>query len=98
MGKLYLMHTIYVNYHSKILCILIQLLSTRYFQVLLPQLVRYIDDILIIWPHGIDTLDTFLQDANRTHPNISFTHEYSTTAVLFSDVIIKINNGIIATS
>ena len=58
----------------------------------------YIDDIFIIWPHGIDTLETFLEDANRPHPNISFTHEYSTTAVSFLDVIIKINNGIIATS
>ena len=52
----------------------------------------------IIWPHDIDTLGTFQEDANRTHPNISFTHEYSTTAVSFLDVIIKINNGIIATS
>ena len=59
---------------------------------------RYIDDIFLIWPHGRDTLETFLEDANRTHPNISFTHEYSTTAVSFLDVIIKINNGIIATS
>ena len=59
---------------------------------------RYIDDIFLIWPHGIHTLETFLEDANRTHPNISCTHEYSTTAVSFLDVIIKINNGIIATS
>ena len=59
---------------------------------------RYIDDIFLIWPHGIDTLQTFLENANRTHPNISFTHEYSSTAVSFLDVIIKINNGIISTS
>ena len=59
---------------------------------------RHIDDIFIIWPHGIDTLEVFLEDANRTHPNISFTHEYSTTAVSFLDVIIKINNGTMATS
>ena len=58
---------------------------------------RYIDDIFLIWPHGIDTLQTFLDNANRTHPNISFTHEYSSTAVSFLDVIIKINNGIIST-
>ena len=59
---------------------------------------RYIDDIFLIWPHGIDTLLTFLENANRTHPNISFTYEYSSTAVSFLDVIIKINNGIISTS
>ena len=59
---------------------------------------RYIDDIFLIWPHGIDTLETFLENANRTHPNIIFTHEYSTTAVSFLDVIINISNGIISTT
>ena len=58
---------------------------------------RYIDDIFLIWPHSIDTLETFLENSNRTHPNISFTHEYSTTAVSFMDVVIKINNGVIST-
>ena len=50
---------------------------------------RYIDDIFLIWPHGIDTLQTFLENANTTHPNISVTHEYSSTVVSFLDVIIK---------
>ena len=59
---------------------------------------RYIDDIFLIWLHGIDTLETFLEDANRTHPNICFTYGHSTTAASFLDVIIKINNGIMATS
>ena len=56
---------------------------------------RYIDDIFLIWPHGIDT---FLENANRTHPNIRFTHEYSSTAVSFLDVVINNNNGIISTA
>ena len=56
------------------------------------------DDIFLLWPHGMDTLETFLEDAKIPHPNISFTHEYSTTAVSIFDVIIKINNRIIATS
>ena len=47
-------------------------------------------------PQAIDTLETFLEDAKRTH--ICFTHEYSITAESFLDVINKINNGIIATS
>ena len=59
---------------------------------------RYIDDIFIMWPHGIDTFESFLDNANRTHPNICFTHGYSTTAVSFFDVAIEINNGIISTS
>ena len=81
---------IFMHYVENTFLSTINLHPTAYF--------RYIDDIFIIRPHGIDTLDTFLQDAYRTHPNICFTHEYSTTAVLFSDVIMKINNGIIATS
>ena len=52
---------------------------------------RHIDDIFLFWPHGIDTLQTFLENANRTHPNMSFTHRYFSTAVSFLDVIIKIN-------
>ena len=59
---------------------------------------RYMDDIFLIWPHGTDTLQTFLENVNRTHPNICFTHEYSSTAVSFLDVIIKINKGIISNS
>ena len=59
---------------------------------------RYIDDILLIWPHGIDALETFIENANRTHPYIDITLEYSTTAVAFLNVIIKINNGIISTT
>ena len=39
-----------------------------------------------------------IQQLKNTHPKISFTHEYSSTAVSFLDVIIKINNGIISTS
>ena len=42
---------------------------------------RYIDDIFLIWPHGIDTLVTFLENASRTHIDIGFAHEHSTKAV-----------------
>ena len=42
---------------------------------------RHIDDIFLIWPHGIDTLETLPENASRTHPNISLTREYSTIAV-----------------
>ena len=59
---------------------------------------RYINEIFLIRHHSIDTLETFLSNVNRTHPSIGFTHEYSTTAASFLDVIIKINDGIISTS
>ena len=59
---------------------------------------RYIDDIFLIWPRGIDTFEIFLHDANRTQPNICFTHEYSNIAVSFIDVIINNNVGTASTS
>ena len=59
---------------------------------------RYIDDISIISPHGIDFIETFQEDANGAHPSISFTHEYSSSAASFMDVIININNENISTS
>ena len=68
------------------------------FNIKLTAYFRYIDEIFLIWPHGIDTLQTFLENANKTLPNISFSHEYSSTAVSFLDVMTKINNGIISTS
>ncbi|GJQ74333.1 hypothetical protein Trydic_g21215 [Trypoxylus dichotomus] len=35
---------------------------------------RYVDDTFIIWAHGTDTLDSFL-DFNSQHPDIKFTME-----------------------
>ena len=46
---------------------------------------RYIYDICLIWPHGIDTLETCLENSSRTH--LAYV-----TAVSFLNVIIKINN------
>ena len=42
---------------------------------------RHIDDIFLIWLHGRNNLETFLENAIRTHRNVSFTHGYSTSAV-----------------
>ena len=36
---------------------------------------RYIDDIFFIWTHGEEKLEFFLDDLNRYHPYINFTHE-----------------------
>ena len=38
---------------------------------------RYIDDIFFIWAHGQDKLEQFLDDLNKFHPSIKFTHESS---------------------
>ena len=36
---------------------------------------RYIDEISFIWTHGQEKLKYFLDNLNRYHPNINFTHE-----------------------
>ena len=36
---------------------------------------RCIDDILFIWTHDEEKLEFFLDDLNKYHPNIDFTHE-----------------------
>ena len=34
---------------------------------------RYINDIFFIWTHGEQELQRFLQELNKTHPNLTFT-------------------------
>ena len=53
---------------------------------------RYIDDIFMIWVHGIDKFKKNSNNATNTHPNITFTYEAS-TALPFLDVLIQINNN-----
>jgi hypothetical protein len=56
---------------------------------------RYIDDIFMIWQHGVENLSHFIQHMNNIHHNIKFTMEYSPDQVNFLDttvVIDKIHN------
>ena len=39
---------------------------------------RYIDDIFMIWAHGVDKFRFSLFNASNTHPNITFTYRVST--------------------
>ena len=55
---------------------------------------RYIDDIFIIWSHGLDLLHNFI---NNQHSNITFTSNISTTSVKFLDVTIDLHGGHIST-
>ena len=52
---------------------------------------RYIDDIFMIWAHGIDKLKQLFSNANNIHPNITFIYEAS-TALPFLNVLIEIYN------
>ena len=38
---------------------------------------RYIDDIFMMWEHGEEELQKFLETLNCYHPTIKFTAEYS---------------------
>ena len=58
---------------------------------------RYIDDIFIIWSHGLNLLHNFIDSINRQHRNIIFTSNISTTSVNFFDVTIDLHGGHIST-
>ena len=47
---------------------------------------RYIDDILILWPHSETELNKFLLDINSFHDSITFTSEYNFDKITFLDV------------
>ena len=58
---------------------------------------RYIDDIFIIWTHGIDDLQKFISHANTFHQYIKFTSSISSDQIPFLDVLIKLKDGILHT-
>ena len=47
---------------------------------------RYIDDIFLLWTHGREQLDKFLENLSKWHPTIKFTASVSTTETNFLDV------------
>ena len=47
---------------------------------------RYIDDIFLIWQHGEESLQTFINHLNTFHPTIKFTADFSYDRVNFLDV------------
>lgn len=51
---------------------------------------RYVDDTFIVWPHGRETLDVFLEHLNNQHCDIKFTMEIENNGSLpFLDVLVK---------
>ncbi|XP_070546329.1 uncharacterized protein [Ptychodera flava] len=59
---------------------------------------RFIDDIFMIWTHGLDALKKFYQDFNSFHNTINFTMEYSDNAINFLDTTVKIRDDHLETS
>ena len=57
---------------------------------------RYIDDIFMIWQHGEEQLQQFLDLLNSCHPTLKFTSEHSRDRVNFLDVqVIRENNQLV---
>ena len=51
---------------------------------------RFIDDILIIWPHGMDSLLQLINHLNTVHTTIKFTSDISDTEISFLDLRIYV--------
>ena len=54
---------------------------------------RYIDYIFMIWSHGTDKLQEFIDLLNKQHSTIKFTSDISKTNIPFLDVMVHNNNG-----
>ena len=54
---------------------------------------RFIDDIFLIWPHGEEELQKFLEMINNHHKMIKFTEEHSIKEIAFSDTRVYKENG-----
>ena len=48
----------------------------------------FIDDIFMIWPHGMDSLLKFIDHFNTVHHTIKFTSDISDTEISFLDLTI----------
>ena len=58
---------------------------------------RYIDDIFMIWTHGEDELNAFVNHLNSCHDTIKLTMESSKTEIPFLDTLVRLKNNRITT-
>ena len=58
---------------------------------------RYIDDIFMIWQHGLEELNIFLEQLNNFHPTIKFTEEHSNEGLPFLDTYTYLEDGTLKT-
>ena len=59
---------------------------------------RYIDDIFMIWEHGRESLNQWLERINNHHPTIKFTHDFSEKEAIFLDTRVKVKNNTLTTN
>ena len=58
---------------------------------------QFIDDIFMLWQHGVKELEKFLEFLNCYHPTIKFTANYSREEINFLDVSVGKKNNQLAT-
>ena len=58
---------------------------------------RFIDDIFLIWTHGMDSLEEFILHLNTVHPTLKFTSVISSTEIAFLDLTIYITDDKLCT-
>ena len=58
---------------------------------------RYIDDIFFIWTHGEEKLNFFVDDLNKYHLNINFTHESNKECINFLDLTVSLLDNKVST-
>jgi len=58
---------------------------------------RYIDDIFMIWPHGLHELELFTHHMNNCNQHIQFTSEISSSEIPFLDTLVKLDRGTLTT-
>ena len=58
---------------------------------------RNIDDVFMIWPHGEEKLNEFVNLLNSSHETIKFTLEVSPSKINFLDVTVLLHNNSITT-
>ena len=54
---------------------------------------RFIGDIFMIWPHGMDSLLDFIKHLNTLHSTIKFTRDICPTEKAFLDLILYIKGN-----
>ena len=54
---------------------------------------RYIDDIFMVWTHGREALEKFLDRLNNFHDTLKFTWEVSDCKVNFLDLVVSLEEG-----
>ena len=54
---------------------------------------RFIDDIFLIWPHGMNSLLEFIDHLNTVHSTVKFTSDISHTEISFLDLTIYIKQS-----